>query len=56
MTTGYHCFTCKKVLLLVDAVERCPSCGGTDAEVVSSERVKEGLEAGVFFGRATNDA
>jgi hypothetical protein len=46
----YHCLACRKLLPLVDNKdEKCPSCGGTNGEVLSSERAKEGLERRAYF-------
>jgi rRNA maturation endonuclease Nob1 len=43
----YHCFACRKLLPLVDNKnKKCPSCGGTNGEVMPSEMVEEGFERG----------
>lgn len=48
----FHCFSCLKVQPLAgssDAEKKCPSCGGTNGEVLSADRVKSGMDAGVFY-------
>lgn len=48
--TFFNCFDCMKVMPLIGTTEKkCPSCGGTNGEALSRQRVDEGLEAGVFF-------
>lgn len=47
---NFQCFSCNRVFLLIGAnAEKCPSCGGTNGEVISNERVREGREAGVYY-------
>jgi DNA-directed RNA polymerase subunit RPC12/RpoP len=48
MADVYECFTCRRVFLLTDSVDKskCPSCGGTNGRVISAKRVKQGMEAG----------
>jgi rRNA maturation endonuclease Nob1 len=50
MADVYECFTCRRVFLLPDSVDKskCPSCGGTNGHVISAKRVKEGMKAGTF--------
>lgn len=46
----YNCFACQKVAPLDESAEKkCPLCGSQKGEVVSGQRVEEGLKAGVFF-------
>lgn len=41
-----------KVIPLIGTTEKqCPSCGGTNGEALSQQRVEEGLAAGVFQHR-----
>ena len=47
---SYNCFACHKVSPLDENAEhKCPLCGSQNGEVVSVQRVEEGLKAGVFF-------
>ena len=46
----YNCVDCHKVAPLADIGEKkCPLCGSTNGEVVTGQRVEDGLKAGVFF-------
>ncbi len=46
----YNCFDCHKVAPLLNMVGKtCPLCGSTNGEVVTGQRVEEGMRAGVFF-------
>lgn len=46
----YNCFACQKVAPLDEGAERkCPLCGSQNGEVVSGQRVAEGLKAGFYF-------
>lgn len=46
----FRCNPCHKVFPLIDKTKNnCPSCGGTDGEVMSSERFREGFNAGTYF-------
>jgi hypothetical protein len=47
MTDSIHCFKCKKVFGV--SGDKCPSCGGTNIELLSPERVREGMESGAYF-------
>lgn len=51
MLQSYQCFTCHKVYMFPDGADqtKCLTCGGTNIELLSNERVREGMEAGVFF-------
>jgi len=43
-------FQLEKVLIFVGATQaNCESCGSSNIQLLSAERVKEGLEAGVYF-------
>jgi hypothetical protein len=48
MATSYECFSCHKVFVGVTD-KKCPSCGGTNGELIPPEKVKQGMEAGTFF-------
>jgi hypothetical protein len=49
MSEFYHSFKCRKVMPLVGTAKRkCPSCGDEGGKVLPQERVKQGLEAGVY--------
>ena len=48
MMRSFHCFTCKKVFAGVEG-DRCPSCGGTNGEWLSPERLQEGMERGAYY-------
>lgn len=43
-----ECFDCKKVFPFQEK-EECPSCGGVNIQIISNDRLKEGLDAGVFY-------
>lgn len=46
----FNCFSCKKVVLLVEAKgPKCPACGSEDGEVISHQRVEEGMKFGAIF-------
>lgn len=46
----FRCFACHKVAPLLDTAEKkCPLCSSLNGEVISAQRVREGLEAGAFF-------
>lgn len=46
----FNCFNCHKIAPLIETPERkCSLCGSANGEVLNAERVKEGLEAGVFY-------
>lgn len=46
----FNCFSCHKVAPIADAAEKkCPLCSSPNGEVVSGQRLEEGLKAGVFF-------
>src|SRR5258707_14148124 len=46
----YRCTPCKKVLALAESDEKkCPSCNGTQGEVLSQERLEEGYKSGAYF-------
>ncbi|MFL9921586.1 hypothetical protein PQR75_40795 [Paraburkholderia fungorum] len=50
MAEFFECFACMKVMPLVRPEEKvCPGCGSTNGQIISSERVKEGMEAGTFY-------
>ena len=47
----FNCFKCQRLVELAgDTVTPvCSTCGGSNGEIVSPERLKEGLESGVYF-------
>lgn len=46
----YNCFACHRVAPLSDATEkRCPLCDSQNGQVISDQRLEEGLKAGAFF-------
>jgi DNA-directed RNA polymerase subunit RPC12/RpoP len=50
MTQSFSCFACQKVFpILSEENGKCPSCGSADGEILSPERVREGMQAGVYF-------
>ncbi len=50
MVDWYSCPKCKKLHAINgDADKKCLTCGGTDGEIISSDRMKEGREAGAYF-------
>ena len=47
---SYNCFKCSKVTPIVnEPSDKCPLCGGSNGEVIDGQRLKEGLESGVFY-------
>jgi hypothetical protein len=44
----FSCFTCHRVFAGVTD-DKCPSCGGTNGEWLSPERLREGMEHGTYF-------
>lgn len=50
MSEFFNCFACKKVSPFVGSTEgKCPGCGSSNGEVISKQRVQEGMKAGAFF-------
>lgn len=50
MTDFFSCFSCNKVSPQFDGkTPTCPLCGSANGEVLPPERVKPGLDAGVFM-------
>ena len=47
----YRCNTCNKVFGTAKKIEnnKCPSCGGTNGEILSKETVRDGMERGTYF-------
>ena len=46
----FNCFNCQKVAPLLEPEKKsCPLCGSSNGEIISGSRLKEGMEAGVFF-------
>lgn len=51
MANSYECFDCKTIVSMITSPEkRCPSCGGTNGQVLSCEQVERGTANGVYFG------
>jgi hypothetical protein len=47
---AFNCFSCHKVTPFFESVmKKCPSCGSANGEVISNKRLKEGMDAGVFY-------
>ena len=55
MAQWYECFDCRNLSPISDGdnqspeERKCSTCGTTHGQVISHERMKDGLEAGVFF-------
>ena len=49
MADSYECFTCHRVFVGV-AEPKCPSCGGTNGELLSKKRLEDGVAAGTYRG------
>jgi Zn finger protein HypA/HybF involved in hydrogenase expression len=42
---AFKCFSCHKVTPFFEStLKKCPHCGSTNGEVISNERLKEGLK------------
>lgn len=53
MADFYECFTCHKVLPLSGEGTVCPSCGGSNGQVIPPEQVIKGIEAGTYSSPTT---
>lgn len=50
MAQFFECFGCKKVVLLSDDTKKvCPGCGSANGQIIPFDRVKQGMDAGVFY-------
>ena len=50
MTQFFSCFACQKVFPILSEVNgKCPACASANGEILSPERVREGVQAGVYF-------
>jgi LSD1 subclass zinc finger protein len=51
MPQSYECFSCRKVSMFADGEDqtKCSTCEGTNIQLLSGQRVREGMEAGVYF-------
>jgi len=50
MTDWFSCNNCKRAFALPGEIgKKCPSCGGTNGEVLTREQMKRGVEAGAYF-------
>lgn len=47
--SSFECFSCMRVTVLSGPVDKCPSCGSANGQVVSADRLREGFEAGVYY-------
>jgi len=48
--SAYSCFDCHKISPVSEtAPKKCPLCGGTNGEVISNDRLQEGLDSGVYY-------
>jgi len=43
-----NCLDCQKGFLFTGG-DKCPSCGGQNIEILSAERVEEGMDSGVLY-------
>jgi len=48
MAEFFSCFACHKVAPLLSEAKKCPLCGSENGEVLTAQRMKEGIEAGVY--------
>jgi DNA-directed RNA polymerase subunit RPC12/RpoP len=47
---NFQCFACQKVSIMVaEDTDACPTCGSKNGEVISNERLKEGMKAGAIW-------
>jgi ribosomal protein L40E len=47
---NFECFACRRVsAMLPDDTTKCPNCGSTNGQLISKERLKEGVDAGAFW-------
>jgi len=47
---SYECFDCRRVSIFTgDARDKCEICGGSRIQLLSKERVKEGMESGAYY-------
>jgi len=50
MTALFQCFACKAFRPIEDGAEkRCPACGSANGEVLTKERLDEGLRSGAIY-------
>jgi Zn finger protein HypA/HybF involved in hydrogenase expression len=50
MTDWFSCNDCKRAFrLLDDKGTKCPSCGGSNGELLTREQMKKGVEAGAYL-------
>ena len=47
----FLCHSCHRVVPFIDKepVKKCPSCGSGNGEIITGDRVKEGMDSGVYF-------
>jgi hypothetical protein len=45
---SYQCFDCQRVFVGVTE-RKCPSCGGTNGQLLSKERLDEGMKSGAIY-------
>ncbi len=46
----FNCFDCRKVVPIRGSqTDKCPLCQGCNGNVIESEQLKEGMDAGAFY-------
>lgn len=48
MTESYECFNCKRVFVGVTE-KKCPTCGGSNGQLLSKQQLEEGMKSGAIF-------
>jgi len=49
MTDWFSCNNCKRAFRLLDEMGKtCPSCGGSNGELLTREQMKKGVDAGTY--------
>ena len=51
MADFYDCFACHEVTPMTTEEKACPLCGSINGQVITAERLKEGIDAGAYFSR-----
>ena len=49
MTKTIRCFACEKISPIKKGDTKCPSCGSSNIEEWSKERLKESYDAGALY-------
>jgi hypothetical protein len=47
----FDCFACHEVTPMMTEEKARPLCGSINGQVISAERLKEGIDAGAYFSR-----